>query len=395
MNIITSGHKLYAAGRGLAMTLALIFAFYYSKELGVLSRSYLVMIMTSSILISTSLTSGTTLTLRNFGKQKTTNENLGSFHSLILFEMLIGILLFFFSLLAFSEFKYPLHPTLFSISLLYFVFSAAHLIAFEILVSCAAFKALAISEIVTIVLQILSYFFIGTMLEVSIAVRVLISFIFSYSVILVATFIYLRHIYEYKVKFGNPMVYLGLSKGNHTLGMVLGIVDRIDRVIIAWSLPLILLGKYAIMSSSISFFRFVPETIGKLIVSSKSNILRKYLQLKFIWLWAFVLISVVVICLQAFISQFFGPEWLLSWSIAFVFALQEIARGMFQLTTNYKVVLGDSLNVHRAAKYLLFISAPLAIVLSQWLGIVGVPLGFLVSYVFVLLFVVRVRGHRV
>ena len=377
------------------MTLALIFAFYYSKELGVLSRSYLVMIMTSSILISTSLTSGTTLTLRNFGKQKTTDENLRSFHSLILFEILIGILLFFSSLLAFSEFKYPLHPTLFLISLLYFVFSAAHLIAFEMLVSCAAFKALAISEIVTIVLQILSYFFIGTMLEVSIAVRVLISFIFSYSVILVAIFVYLRHIYEYKVKFGNPMVYLGLSKGNHTLGMVLGIVDRIDRVIIAWSLPLILLGKYAIMSSSISFFRFVPETIGKLIVSSKSNILRKYLQLKFIWLWAFVLISVVVICLQAFISQFFGPEWLLSWSIAFVFALQEIARGMFQLTTNYKVVLGDSLNVHRAAKYLLFISGPLAIVLSQWLGIIGVPLGFLVSYVFVLLFVVRVRGHRV
>ena len=395
MNILTSGHKLYVAGRGLAMTLALIFAFYYSKELGVLSRSYLVMIMTSSILISTSLTSGTTLTLRNFGKQKTTNENLRSFHSLILFEILIGILLFFFSLLAFSEVKYPLHPTLFSISLLYFVVSAAHLIAFEILVSCAAFKALAIFEIATIVLQIWSYFLIGTMLEVSIAVRVLISFIFSYSVILVATFIYLRHYYGYILKFGNPMVYLGLSKGNHTLGIVLGIVDRIDRVIIAWSLPLILLGKYAIMSSSISFFRFVPETIGKLIVSSKSNILRKYLQIKFIWLWAFVLISVVVTCLQAFIGQFFGPEWLLSWSIAFVFALQEMARGMFQLTTNYKVALGDSLNVHRAAKYLLFISGPLAIVLSQWLGIIGVPLGFLVSYVFVLLFVVRVRGHRV
>ena len=395
MNIPTVGHKLYVAGRGLAMTLALIFAFYYSKELGVLSRSYLVMIMTSSILISTSLTSGTTLTLRNFGKQKTTNENLRSFHSLILFEILIGILLFFFSLLAFSVFKYPLHPTLFSISLLYFVVSAAHLISFEILVSCAAFKALAISEIVTIVLQILSYFLIGTMLEISIAIRVLVSFIFSYIVILVAAFIYLRHNYGYKVNFGNPMVYLGLSKGNHTLGIVLGIVDRIDRVIIAWSLPLILLGKYAIMSSSISFFRFVPETIGKLIVSSKSNILRKYLQLKFIWLWAFVLISVVVICLQAFTSQFFGPEWLLSWSIAFVFALQEIARGTFQLTTNYKVALGDSLNVHRAAKYLLFISCPLAIVLSRWLGIIGVPLGFLVSYVFVLLFVMRVRGHRV
>ena len=148
VNILASGHKLYAVGRGLAMTLALIFAFYYSKELGVLSRSYLVMIMTSSILISTSLTSGTTLTLRNFGKQKTTNENLRSFHSLILFEILIGILLFFFSLLAFSEFKYPLHPSLFSISLLYFIVSAAHLIAFEILISCAAFKALAISEIV-------------------------------------------------------------------------------------------------------------------------------------------------------------------------------------------------------------------------------------------------------
>ena len=395
MNILASGHKLYAVGRGLAMTLALIFAFYYSKELGVLSRSYLVMIMTSSILISTSLTSGTTLTLRNFGKQKTPNENMRSFHSLILLEILIGILFYFFSLLAFSEFKYPLHPSLFSISLLYFIVSAAHLIAFEILISYAAFKALAISEIVTIILQILSYFFIGTMLELSTAVRVLTSFIFSYSVILVSTFIYLRRNYGYEVQFGNPMIYLGLSKGNHTLGIVLGIVDRFDRVIIAWSLPLILLGKYAIMSSCISFFRFVPETIGKLIVSNKSNILHKYLQLKFISLWVFVLISVAVICLQAFISLFFGPDWLLSWSITFVFALQELARGMFQLTTNYKVVLGDSLNAHRAAKYLLFLTGPLAIILSQWLGVIGVPLGFLISYVFVLLFVLRVRGHRV
>ena len=81
-----------------------------------------------------------------------------------------------------------------------------------------------------------------------------------------------------------------------------------------------------------------------------------------------------------------GPEWLLPWGVGFVFALQELARGAFQLSGNYKVSIGISTKTHKAALILFMSAGPLAILFANWFGVIGVPFGFLLSYLGVLLY---------
>jgi hypothetical protein len=379
------GHKFYLFGRGAATTLSLLFALYYSNELGVLNRSYLVMIMTSSVLIGITLTSGTTLTLRNLGLKEKSKSGTASFHSLIAIEVFVGCILFWLTLLMFSELKYVLHPNLIFIAIIYYLASITHLVVFELLITHTAFKFLSISEIVTIILQISIFSFLKYFVDISIASMVLFSFILSYLTVIAVSLFYLKNKFGFLINFGNPIIFLRMTKGNHTLGTVLGIVDRFDRLIIAWFLPIALLGKYAIMSSAISFFRFLPEAIAKLIVSTKSDAWHKLLKAKYVLFGFLALAAIAVFALQLIIESTLGPNWLLPLSISYVFALQELARGMFQLMGNYKITIGESTQIHNAALCLLLITGPSAYLLSRLYGLIGVPLGFFISYVAVLL----------
>lgn len=392
MGVFTLGHKFYLVARGAATTLSLLFALYYSRELGVLNRSYLVMIMTSSTLIAIALTSGTTLTLRNLSREKKNINTISSFNALIIIEMLIGIFLFFIALQGFSNLKTYLHPTLILIAVFYFILSLAHLVSFELLIVYNSFKTLAFCEVLTIIIQISFFFLCKYFFDISIASRLLLSFIFSYLSISLFNYLYLRHKFAYVLRLGDPLVIFKQSKGNHTIGTVLGIIDRFDRIIIAWILPIVLLGKYAVMSSFISFFRFVPDALAKLIVSTKSESWRKYLQPKLLLVVVLALLTIMVSCSQSIISLVLGPEWLLPWGVSLVYALQEFARGTFQLTGNYKVSIGSSFQTHGAALALLLTAGPASFILALWLGLIGVPLGFLISYIGVLFYVGN-RAH--
>lgn len=392
MSIFTLGHKFYLAARGAATTLSLLFALYYSRELGVLNRSYLVMIMTSSTLIAITLTSGTTLTLRNLPRERKNIYTISSFNTLIIIEMLIGIFLFFVTLQGFSNLKTYLHPTLIFISMFYFILSLAHLVSFELLIVHNSFKTLAFCEVLTIVIQISFFFLCKLFFDISIASRLLLSFIFSYLSISLFNYLYLRRKFAYVLRLGDPLIMFKQSKGNHTIGTVLGIIDRFDRIIIAWILPIVLLGKYAVMSSFISFFRFVPDALAKLIVSTKSEAWRKFLQPKLLLVVVLALLAIMVSCSQSIISLVLGPEWLLPWGVSLVYALQEFARGTFQLTGNYKVSIGSSFQTHGAALALLLTAGPTSFILAFWLGIIGIPLGFLLSYLGALLYLRRRRN---
>ena len=357
-----------------------------------LNRSYLVMIMTSSTLIAITLTSGTTLTLRNLPRERKNIYTISSFNTLIIIEMLIGIFLFFVTLQGFSNLKTYLHPTLIFISMFYFILSLAHLVSFELLIVHSSFKTLAFCEVLTIVIQISFFFLCKLFFDISIASRLLLSFIFSYLSISLFNYLYLRRKFAYVLRLGDPLIMFKQSKGNHTIGTVLGIIDRFDRIIIAWILPIVLLGKYAVMSSFISFFRFVPDALAKLIVSTKSEAWRKFLQPKLLLVVVLALLAIMVSCSQSIISLVLGPEWLLPWGVSLVYALQEFARGTFQLTGNYKVSIGSSFQTHGAALALLLTAGPTSFILAFWLGIIGIPLGFLLSYLGALLYLRRRRN---
>jgi len=391
---LTAGPKWYLFGRALATTASLIFAFYYSKELGVLSRSYLVLIMTSSVLIGISLSSGTTLTLRNLSVEKISRVNISSFNSLIVIQALIGVALLLGTLLAFSNLKLYLHPTLVASALVYFVSSLAHLVVFELLISFGAFRMLAAVELLTVSIQFCIYFFLRSFFSFSTAINLIFALMLSYFLVVSMCLKYLSVKFEYPIIFGDPKVFFRQTRGNHMLGTILTIVDRSDRLIIAWFLPITLLAKYAIMSSSIAFFRFIPEALGKLIISGKLNILFKPSQRKLLFLGVVAFMICSVFLLQSLIGYFLGPQWLLPLGVTFVFALQELARGAFQLTANSRVSRGNSSSAHNASILLLLFSYPLALTLASAYGIIGVPLGFLVSYLLVLQ-IMRLGGKSV
>ncbi len=348
-------------------------------------------IMTSSILIGISLTSGTTLTLRNLSVKNVARVNISSFNSLILIETILGIALLLGTLVSFSYFKQYLHPTLIASALVYFVASVAHLVVLELLISFGAFKVIAALEILTVSLQFCIYLFLGIILDFSIAIKLIVALTLSYVLVILLGSVHLRVKYAYSTIFGDPKLFFDQTKGNHAIGMVLAIIDRSDRLIIAWFLPIALLAKYAIMSSSIAFFRFIPEALGKLIISGKLRFASKPSKRNALLLGVVICLMCIVVLLQSLIDYLLGPQWLLPVGVTFAFALQELARGTFQLTANSRVQKGDSVSSQNASMFLMLISFPLAIFLAKMYGIIGVPLGFLLSYLLVLQ-IMRLRG---
>ena len=374
------GHKFYLPARGITTTLALIFALFYSRELGVLSRSYLALIMTSSILIAVSLTSGTTLTLRAFRNRKAALENAPSFNSLIICELVFGLSFFCIVLLFFSKFRYQIHPNLLIVALIYFLASFMHLILFEILIALGEFKLVSICDISTIVLQILFFSIFHSLENISILNQLLFSFILSYICLILFIFKHLRIIHAYSTKLSNPVNFLDKCKGNHSIGIAIGVSDRVDRIIIAWFLPLALLGKYAVMSSFISFLRFIPEAAAKLFTSTKSQVWKRYLSVNYYRIGLILFVLAFVISSRYVINYLLGPQWILPWIIYFLFALQELLRGAFLLKSNSRILAGKSSESNAASLGVLLTAIPLAIMFSWPMGIAGITTGFCISY---------------
>lgn len=390
MSIVKEARRFYLPSRAISTTLSLFFALLYSKDLGVLNRSFVAVLMTLSVMIIILVTSGTTLTLRNLQPKGKIDRNLSSFISLILIEVVLGLLLFYFTLLIFSTFKFPLHKTIILVALIYFFLSAVHLIFMEILIAYQRFRIAGLFEVLTILLQ-LSFFFLAKLVsDISIAGRLFLAFSASYLIVAIFCYFELRPEFTGTKILGDPRIIFKQSKGNHSIGTVLAMVDRLDRLIIAWFLPIVLVGKFAVMSSLISFFRFMPDALSKILISTKSEAWRRYLQNPISLIFGLTcFVGVVVFASQILITRMLGPEWLLPWGVGFMFALQELARGAFQLSGNYKISVGVSPQTHNAALMLFISAGPIAVGFAYWFGIIGVPIGFLISYLGVLFYMNR------
>ena len=394
MNTSFGSRKIYVPLRGFATAASLFLAFKYSKDLGVINRSYIAIIMTSSILSLTIFTSGTTLTLRNIKLDISKKRLNSSFSSLIIIEGILGFILFYFSLLIFSLLKSPIPNQLIIISSFYFVSSFAHLIALESLLAQVKFKLAGKYEFLTILLQILIYTFSGLISSVSIAVRLLLTFTLSY--IIVVLLILIKRDLQVSVFKPNfePQLFWNLCKNKHLINTSLGFVDRIDRIMIAWILPTINVGQYSAMSSLVSITRFIPDAISKILVagkvSSKYRIAR-YIAMS-IGLILLGVLSLIPIS-QWLISRLLGPEWLLPWYVSGIFLLQELGRGTFQILQNRESRNSQSVTAHNASLILIVFSLVLGAIFALLLQLPGVPLGFAIAYLFAILYLRRNKNE--
>ena len=378
--------KHYLLSRVTSTLLAFGFALIYSRELGVENRSIVAYIFVLSSLIWIGLTSGTTLTLRKLGVNSPLQIT-ASFFSLILVEIIIGIILFILGLLVFSSYKTQIPYPILLFGVAYFLLSGLAMVLIEILIACLKYSWGGYLELTAVLFQYVLYFLIFNLQIFSTAISLLASFALSYLIIATIITSLLRTNLHIKFEFRSPWNFWKLTKGSHSLGISLGLMDRVDKMLIAFFFPLGALAQYTVMSSLISFFRFIPDALSKFLISSKRNYWRDISKKPLIWTLILITLSVLAIFSSQFlILNLLGRDWLLPWTITLVFILQELARGVFQLTGNYKISVGLAQSSHKASLSLVISAIPLSILFSRYLGIVGVPLGFVTSYTGILLY---------
>ena len=171
----------------------------------------------------------------------------------------------------------------------------------------------------------------------------------------------------------------------HIVGIASGFADRIDRIAIAWFLPLGVLGKYGVGTSLLSYLRFLPEALSRLIISGQSSFQMKTYKLIGSSLFARLAIGVLASSILAAGSQLLvrvalGKEWLIPSIVVLGFAIQEFIRGYFQLRISTLVALGRENAVFKLSVLLIALSAILSLVGVNFAGLIGVPIGIAITY---------------
>jgi len=380
MSSVLRIQKRYIVTKVLATFISLVFAFFYSRNLGIVNRSILIYAFTVSSLTWIVLTSGSTLTLRKLKPEKE-SRSFESFISLIFIETVVGLLILTVALVVFSNFKTVIPYRLMLLIYVYFLLSGFALIMVEILITYLQYLFSGYIELIAVGIQILLFFLILKPFDFSTAAKLLLSFNISYLIICVWMFRVFVSFDKVKMRFASPKLFWRSTKGSHLIGVSLGVVDRLDRFIIAFYFPTGTLARYSAMSSLISYFRFVPEFFSRIMISGYSLpyvVLRKH---KFIVIILFTTaIGAIIFSSRLFILNFLGYNWLLPIGVFVAFGIQEILRGAYQISLNYNSKLELSLSTRVIPIALLSLAAIFSSLTVRPFGVIGIPIAFSAAF---------------
>ena len=374
----------YLSARGVAAGLAMVFALIYSNNLGVERRSVVAFIMATAMVIAVIFTSGVSLTFRRSIPKPENKITLNSYLYLTTFLSIVvsGLTLLF--VLVYSHTKTEIPKTLLMVTVVYAFFATLDFCFHQALIAYNLFKLAAILDVLTICIQISIYLMLFLVNQVSIAVSLFTALIISYITSTTAALLLLIGIKDSSIKLSlREIQYLIMqSKNYHWFGIANGFADRIDRIVIAWFLPLSVLGKYAVGTSLISFLRFLPEALSRLIVSGNTIPIIGAFKRTLINQIALVLGLVVLGSLgsQLFVNVVFGETWKMPLVVLLLFACQEIARGYYQIVISKLISSGAEREVRNLSLTLIFTTTSFSIIGAKMLGIYGVPLGIGISY---------------
>ena len=172
------------------------------------------------------------------------------------------------------------------------------------------------------------------------------------------------------------------SKKQHLFGIANGLVDRIDRFLVGLILPISFLAKYALLTSIISFARFLPDSAVKitLLKHHRGEQVKAFnysaQQLTFISLAGIAL----VIASQSFIYLTFGPTWVLPIYVGVLLVAQEILRGNYQLKAVKLLAIGGTHEMSKISGSLILLSILLISIGVATCGVWGAPLAMVVVY---------------
>ena len=152
-------------------------------------------------------------------------------------------------------------------------------------------------------------------------------------------------------------------------------------------LPISFLAKYSLLTSIIAFSRFFPDAAVKL------NLLRHHQgkTQKNITLSTGTILIVVsagiffTLVAQLFMKLVFGQEWLLPYSVGFIFTAQEILRGVYQINAVKLIAVGGKKAMTSISVQLIVLSVSLIAIGTTFIGIWGAPTAMVFVYLILIL----------
>ena len=335
MAILKYIERTYIAIKFVSLTLTMLLSFAYSDKLGPFNRSILTFVFVSTLIIVGILTSGTTITLRLLNRELVRDE-IASFLSLSIFQLLIGLWLSTCSLLVYSEFKTSLDYKYILLGVLFYTLAHLSIIFGEYLAYKKEFIKWAKFELSQVLIQIIVYLFLINLTTISIAVIVITSFCISTLLIISLAFLTIPRKTLKLLKLGTLNKFWKISKQNILDSIPIIVLRYIDKIIIAIFFVNEILAIYSIFLTLMYFFRFIPEYISKIIVANnihfnKINNLRVY----FIILVYFLLLNTLAIISRIIIENTLGSEWTLPIVICIFIGIQEFFHNCFLVIKNF------------------------------------------------------------
>ena len=390
----------YFFSRGLASFLAFVFSLYYSKELGIEKRSLVTFILVVVVLVIIAFTSGIGLAFRKYTPSNPGMISLSAYlYANVVLAFLVSlctsVILLFYS----SQYN-NIPSTLFFLTLIYAFLGSLDFNYHQGLIAFGMFKIASILDTLTITIQIFVFFLLIISNQVSIAASLFTAMIISFVTSVVSTGLILLVHTNASIKTSWSEIELLIRKSLplYLIGIANGFADRIDRIAIALFLPLGFLGKYAVGTSVLSYLRFIPEAFSRLIVSGQSDF--QLIASRLISKSLLTRISIgVFVCFffasssQVLIWLILGEEWLIPFIVVFLFSVQELIRGYFQIRISSLVVAGKERLVSRISMSLIILSVAFSLIGVNFAGLIGVPIGIALTYLILIFYShVNLRG---
>lgn len=378
--------------RGISSLLALVFSLYYSKTLGVEKRSLVTLMLVVIVIVIVILTSGVGLAFRKF---TISNPKLISLSAYLYTNLILAFLVSGFSigiLLTYSASHESIATTLLYLAAIYAFLGALDFNFHQGLIAYGMFKIASILDLLTIVIQISVFSLFSLSNQVSIAASLFTSLIISYITSVVSsTLILLVHTNaSIAPSWKDICLLIKTSTPFHVVGVASGFADRIDRIAIAWFLPLGFLGKFTVGTSLLTYLRFLPEALSRLIVSGQSSfqlsasklISKSWFARFFMGVFASLVFATFS---QVLIWVVLGKQWLIPFVVVFGFSVQELVRGYFQIRISALIATGEENIVAKLSVLLIMLSAILSIIGVNLAGLIGVPIGIALTYLILIL----------
>ena len=388
---ISGSSAAYLASRWSALFLSFCFSILYSRLLGLENRSVLTFILTIISLLVLGITSSLGLRLRQqISVQGNQKDIFSKYLSDLAHLTLVILILFFPMMLAYSYLVTPINLKILILATLLLITSNLAYGLSEMLIGLDRIRTVGLIGILEILLQFvvfyLAHYFAGTSLIISVFVGISISYLISSAIILNISHLLLdlagifRNLRS-KVRFSEL-----LNRESLAVSLPFVFMDRLDKILIGFMLPLPDLSKYSIVLVFFSVLRSIPETVARIRFSRHSI---SFTNVKNKIPWGVLTLALIIIGIYPaysfLISNLLDSSWLVSFNTFLLVGAFEVARGFFLLQINFDFASARNPNTFRNILLLISLSMILTFSSISSLGLVAVPISFGTAYFILIL----------